>query len=193
MEGAELRDGRARVVECFIQPLTRAGMARRHRQSEAALSDMLDRLANRLAYMTAENLAALVEVVERYASGKDRSGWPPEVSICNWARDLQSPPASESRLVRSYLQSGAGDAAAVGGYLVELFAYLKKFGAPPNEYACATIRQEAEDNSRRRAQIAREHEQGTASPRDLAWLQGYMDARRRCLDIISAKQERVAA
>lgn len=193
MEGDELKAGKARVAECLILPLTRAGMVRARGQSADAMAGMLDRLQSRLAYMTADNLAALAEVVERYARGDRKTAWPAEIMICGWARELQEPPASESRLVRTYLQSGAGDAAASGGYLVELFFYLKKFGAPPNDYGRAQIRQEAEDNARRRASIRRDQDAGQASPRDLAWIQGYMDARRRVQDIVKAKQDGVAA
>jgi hypothetical protein len=91
------------------------------------------------------------------------------------------------------LQSGAGDAAKSGGYLVELFLHLKKFGAPPNDYSIKTIMADADSNGRRLRVIEHQREEGRASERDLAWLQGYMDMRRRCLDIIRAKQERAAA
>ena len=150
MEGAELKEGKERVMNALILPLCEKGMVRKR-------------------------------------------GCSAEVSICNWAVRLQEPPASQSRLVRTYLQSGAGDAAKASGYLVELFLHLKKFGAPPNSYSQSQIRQRAEDNQRRRAAITRDHAQGRASPSDLNWLAGYMDTRRLCLDIINAKKEKVQA
>ena len=193
MEGQELKDGKERVRVNLIDPLVSRGMVRKRGQKVEDHQKMLDSLEARLAYMAADRLSALAEVVERYAGGPQKNVWPAEVSIMNWARRLQEVPASESRLVRSYLQSGAGDAAKSGGYLVELFVYLKRIGAPPNNYALKGIREEAEDNRRKRGAIERDREEGMASPRDLDWLQGYMDTRRRCLDIIKAKQERAAA
>ncbi len=193
MEGQKLRDGKGRVRVNLIDPLVNKGMVRKRGRSVEDHQKMLDGLEARLAYMAADRLAALAEVVERYAGGPQKNVWPAEVSIMNWARRLQEPPASESRLVRSYLQSGAGDAALSGGYVVELFLYLKKYGAPPNDYSMKGIRALADDNQRKRAQVERDREDGRADPRDLAWLQGYMDTRRRCLDIIKAKQERAAA
>lgn len=193
MEGQELKDGKERVRVNLIEPLVSRGMVRKRGQKVEDHQKMLDSLEARLAYMATNRLAALAEVVERYAEGPKKNIWPAEVSITNWARRLQEPPASESRLVRSYLQSGAGDAALSGGYLVELFVYLKRIGAPPNDYSLKGIREEADDNRRKRAQVERDREEGRASPRDLAWIQGYMDTRRRCLDIIKAKQEGAAA
>ena len=193
MEGQALKEGKERVRLNLIDPLVERGMARKRGWTAADHQAMLESLAARLAYMDDDRLLALAEVVERYAEGPKKNIWPAEISITNWARRLQVPPASESRLVRSYLQSGAGAAAQSGGYLVELFNHLKKFGAPPNDYSLKCIREEAEENQRRRALIKRDREMDRASPRNLAWMQGYMDTRRRCLDIIKAKAKGAAA
>jgi hypothetical protein len=193
LEGQELKDGKARVRLHLIEPLVSGGMMRKRGQKVEEHERFLSSLEARLAYMAADRLQALAEVVERYAGGPQKNIWPAEVSIMNWARRLQEAPASESRLVRSYLQSGAGEAAKSGGYLVELFSYLKRFGMPPNDFAMKEIRDRSEANQRKRSQIQREREAGRASPSDLDWLQRYMEARRRCLDIIKAKEQRTAA
>lgn len=193
MEGQELRDGKDRVRRNLIEPLVNRGMVRKRGQKVEDHQKMLASLEARLAYMATDRLAALAEVVERYAEGPKKNTWPAEVSITNWARRLQEPPASESRLVRSYLQSGAGDAALSGGYMVELFLFLKKFGAPPNDYAIREIRNQADDNQRKRSQVERDREDGRADARDLSWLQGYIDTLRRCQDINDSKQKRVVA
>lgn len=187
MEGDELRAGKRRVREELIEPLERGGM---RRKSGAKVEDheaFLAGIEARLAYMTRENLAALREVVERYAGGKLKDIWPGEVPIINWARRLQEPPVSQSRLVRSYLQSGAGSAAAKGGYVVELFDYLKKYGQPPNTYSISEIRRRAEDNARWRARVRRLNENGDATPSEMAELHAYYERRRLCLDIIKGE------
>lgn len=193
MEGEALRAGKERVRENLILPLIKGGMIRKRGTSKTAEDEMIANLEARLAYMTADNLKALAEVLERYAGGKHKNVWPAEVSIYNWARAIQFPPASESRLVRSYLQSAAGSAAEVGGYLVELFWYLKKFGAPPNTYSLSEIKREADDNRSALARIKREQEVGRASQRELNWVEHYYQTQRRCLDVINAKGEGVAA
>ncbi|MGB0661311.1 MAG: hypothetical protein ACPGNV_14195 [Mangrovicoccus sp.] len=193
MEGETLRAGKERVRENLILPLTKGGMIRKRGMSKTAEDEMLTNLEARLAYMTADNLKALAEVLERYAGGKHKNVWPAEVSIYNWARAIQFPPASESRLVRSYLQSAAGSAAEVGGYLVELFWYLKKFGAPPNTYSLSEIKREADDNRSALARIRRAQEVGRASQSELNWVEYYYRTQRRCLDVINAKREGIAA
>jgi len=193
VEGVELKEGKERVRQYLIDPLVSGGMVRKRGQKVEEHDKMLANLEARLAYMFEDRLKALAEVVERYAEGPKKNIWPAEVSITNWARRLQEPPASESRLVRSYLQSGAGEAARIGGYVVELFLYLKKYGAPPNEYSMQQIRDQADDNRRNRLRIERDQELGMASPRDLKWLEGYMATWRRCQDIILARNEGAAA
>lgn len=193
MEGEELRLGKERVQVHLVGPLEAKGMVRKRGCSVEEHERFVATICARLAYMTERNLMALADVVERYAGGKQRDVWPSEVSICNWACRLQVPPASQSRFVRTYLQSAAGDAAAAGGYLVELLAHLKKMGTPPNDYVLAQMRADADANRRRLDNIPRDHAQGRASPSDLAWMRDYMAARQLCLDIRAAKVKGAAA
>ncbi len=188
MEGEELKQGKARVYRVLLEPLKERGMARPARMTVAAEQDMMDRLAARLAYMAEDRLQALAEVVEAHGGGKLRNTWPAEVSICNWARRIQQPPAGVSRLVRTMLQSAAGDAAEAGGYLVELFRFLRKHGTPPGDnYGYNLIQSEASENQSRRARILREQQKGIASTGDLDWLRHYMQDRIRAQDIRKAK------
>lgn len=193
MEGEALRDGKDRVRQNLITPLVKAGMVRKRGVTQASEDEMLANLEARLAYMTEANLKALAEVVTTYASGKHHNNWPAEVSIYNWARRIQLPPASESRLVRSYLQSAAGRAALNGGYLVELFMHLKKWGAPPNDFSMSEIKRKASENQGARDRIKREQASGRASQRDLDWVASYFQALERCEGVIAAKSEDAAA
>ncbi len=186
MEGEALKEGKARVRRVLIDPLIGRGMSR-GRMTLAEEAEFLSRLEARLAYMAEDKLAALAETVAAYAGGKAKDRWPAEVSICNWARALQVPPAGASRLVRSMLQSAAGETAEAGGYLAELMLYLKKFGAPPNDFGYAQIRQRADDNRSRVVRIRREQANGGASPADLEWMRGYLGARQFAQDIRAAK------
>ncbi len=193
MEGEELRQGKERVRLYLTDALKQTGLERKRGVTVKDHEAMLNNLQARLAYMSKENLQALAETVGVYAGGPLKNIWPAEVSICNWARRIQRPPAGQSRLVRSYLQSGAGDLAKSSGYLVELFDHLRKFGAPPNSYSLEAIREEAERNRRRRKEIMRDRERGRASPSEEEWVHSYMTRRLRCLDIIKAKEERAVA
>ncbi len=187
MEGQELQEGKARVRAHLIVPLERRGLERRRGVRLEDHQAFLTSLEARLAYMQPDKLIALAEVIERHATGKLKTNWPTEVSIMNWARLMQVPPASESRLVRTYMQSGAGLAARDGGYLVELFGYLKKWGAPPNGYSMSEIRKEADHNRGKLAAIRRAVSAGRATASEIQWQQGYLSTEARCLDIINAK------
>lgn len=195
MEGVALKEGKERVTVHLIAPLEKAGMRRKGSVTMAVHQDFLNRVRARLAYMDADRLAALCEVVEVHAGGKARDIWPSEIMIMNWARRIQTPPPSESRLVRSYLQSAAGSAARDRGCLVELFWWLRKYGAPPNDFAWTQIETEARENSGRRARLQREAAHGTVSPSDAAWVKAYWDTHDRCTAICGdvIEQEGAAA
>ena len=174
MEGIELREGRERVELLLIAPLIARGMTRPANMRASALDEMLERLRGVLAYMAADKLEALAEIVARRAGGKARDRWPAEVSVCNWAADLQSPPASESRLVRSYMASAAGRRAYVEGYEPELFLHLKRAGLPPKEHAVAHLRDAAGKRQLRVDAIRADMAAGRASPADRQWLGGFL-------------------
>lgn len=186
MEGEALKEGKARVRSILIDPLIAQGMSR-GRMTLMQEREFLNSIEARLAYMSEENLAALGETVAALAKGKLQNQWPTEITICNWARRLQVPPAGASRLVRSMLQSAAGERAQIEGHLTELMLHLKKYGAPPNDYGWSMIRQKADENKGRMARIEREQQVGSASPSDLAWLRGYMAQREMAQAIRDAK------
>lgn len=183
MEGKELKAGKARVREFLIDPLERSGMRRKRSISVAEHEAFLAGLEAKLAYMSAEGLGALEEVVRRLAGGADRSQWPSEISITNNAARIEEPPAEVSRLVRTFLASKAGEAAAAGGYQVELFSYLRRNGIPPNSYAIKELQERARNNQRQIREIEARKAQGRASSVDLAWLEGYREILARCQSI----------
>ncbi|WP_420415910.1 hypothetical protein [Marinovum algicola] len=191
MEGQALKDGRERVRVHLIDYLEHPtrGMVRKPGVSVTEHAAFIEALQNRLAYMTADNLDALAEQCVRYAGGKHRNRWPGEVSIVNWAARLQMPPGSVSRLVRTYLQSAAGQAAMAGGYEVELYDYLRAYGVPSGERAFDLMRDEAVAGRGRRARVRREAEAGMASPSEVAELEAFYRKQGKVRGIITAGQE----
>lgn len=192
MEGEELRAGKERVRTYLIEPLNLVGLSRKSGVKVDQHEAIMETLEARLSYMSADNLAALAEVVERYADGPSKDRWPALTKISDWARDLQRPPPSESKLVRSYLQSAAGSKALQENYVVELRAFLKKWGYPPNAYNYGQIEKEAAENNRTldAMAITPDHRL-TAEQRK--WRDGYERAYKICVTIIDAKADEVAA
>lgn len=193
MEGEELRAGKARVLEHLIDPLNAIGMVRKKGMTLETHKSVLDSIAARLAYMETNFLQALAEVVEAHAVGPDKDQWPSVTNITGWARSLQQPPASESRLVRSFLQSAPGRRAVDGGYIVELRKFLKKHGCPPSDFNMTHIRNEADENSRQRMRIKENINVGRATDQERQWLDAWQKAEDTCMVIISAKSKGVAA
>lgn len=193
MEGEELRAGKERVKKHLIEPLNAIGMVRKKGMTIDTHQTVLDSLAARLSYMDAEFLGALAEVVETHAVGSDKDQWPAVTLITGWARALQEPPASESRLVRSFLQSAPGQRAIDGGYIVELRQYLKRNGRPPSEYDMKKIIEDASRNSNQRMRIEENITSGRATDQDRQWLEGWRKANDVCLAIVDGKTRGAAA
>lgn len=173
MEGQELRDGKERVRRCLIDPLQARGMVRRAGVTLADHAEWLDSLAARLAYMTEGNLAVLAEAVQRHAGGKARNRWPRDVTICNFAADIQRPPATVSRLVRSMLASVMGQAALAGGYHLELMEWLRDQGRKPGAFDLSRMKQDAEENRRKAKVIRHRCARGLADVAEQGWLVWY--------------------
>lgn len=186
MEGLELKEGKERVQAHLIEPMQRIGMTKKRSVTAEAHEAMLEELRARLAYMDRLALEALQETVGNWGEGPIKNFWPPIVSIVRWARRLQVPPESESRLVRSYLQSAAGQRALDGGYAAELLRYLKTYGQPPNAFAITQVCKEAADNRRTHDQLTDRAARGGILTMDQqAWLDGYDRAGVRAASIIN--------
>ncbi len=193
MEGEELRAGKERVKKHLIDPLNAIGMVRKKGMTIDTHQSVMDGLMARLSYMDEGFLYALAEVVETHAGGPDKDHWPALTLITGWARALQEPPPSESRLVRSFLQSAPGQRAVDGGYIVELRAFLKRNGRPPGDYDMKQILDNASRNSGQRARIEENVNAGRASDQDRQWLEGWRKAHDTCMAIIDSKYKGAAA
>lgn len=180
-------EGRARVRAELIQPLEDMGMARKRGHSIEQHNAMMARLADKLSYMTEENLRGLRDWVIRIAAGKARDTWPREVSILSAAWNIQTPPPRESDYALSIIRSVMGIRAHEGGYLVELFQIAKKIGPPPNRYVLAKLRDQARDNRARRDRIKEYIATGRVTPEDMAWFDRYHDDLALCMAIIEDK------
>ncbi len=187
------KTGRSAVQELLIDPLTNIGLVRPSGVTKAAHDQQLDRLKDRLAYMSSENLEVLREVIEANPAGPQGDRWPAVITILKWAADIQAPPEDEPRLVTSWLRSIEGRKALDGGYIVELRAWLRKHRRPTNAYTLSLVREKADENMRRRMRIEEAIAAGTAREEDRAWLDAYRKAYEACLEIIAAKDEEEAA
>lgn len=181
--------GRAAVRALLIEPVEARGMRRGHGITQEAHAARLDRIAAALAYMTAENLATLRDIVLAKAIGPGRDTWPPEVAVIGWGRDLQAPPARDERIISSWLASIEGPAAQEAGWHVELYRFLCARRLPPGRDDARRLRDAAYDNARTRQVYAERVTKGVATPAERGWLAEYDRDRRAAEAIIAAGME----
>lgn len=184
--------GKENVKKYLIEPLDIIGFTRTRGVPLATHKKMIEKLKEDLAYLSIPNLEVLLEIVEAHGGGKLKNQYPPLTSVRSWARELQPPPVSEPKLVLSWLRSVEGPKALEGGYAVELRAYLLKFKRPVGDYALGEIKRDASENQRARARINERIAAQRASEEDIAWVNWYDEAYRRCVEIITSSGESAA-
>ena len=186
MDAEERAEGRKLVWSRLIGRCAEAGMVRPRGMSVEVHKAVCQRLAERLAYMSDENLVTLAELVIENATGVAHNVWPSEATVIGLANALQRCPAEEHRIVKSWLASVEGPQAVAGGYEVELYQFLARHRRPPLAMDMRKIRARAQDSNRQvqliRDRIARD----VASDSDREWLQWYVGERQRVREIVKA-------
>ena len=188
-EGRDALQGKEAVRVLLIQRLLDAGFVRPRGVTAEAFERQQKHLADRLAYLSAENLETLAEVL----MGKPAKGyvWPAELLVMQYAAGLQAPPPMQSRIVTSWLASVEGPKAVLRGDLVELYRYVRRHHAPPQGgYAASKIAEEARDNARRRIIVAERMRDGVASEEDRRWLRDWQADQEAALALVTAGQEK---
>lgn len=183
MSGQETQkdpEGRAAVRALLIARASDAGLRRPKNQTDAAWLAATDLLAEHLAYLSHANLLTLAECVINHAAaaGPQQGCWPSEVLIRAWAHALQPVPFRNHRIVWSWLASIEGPVAEAGGYLVELYRFLRRSPRPPLPMDMRLIREQAAENARRITMIRDRARRGVEIEAERVWLEAYATDRR---------------
>lgn len=183
--------GRTRVREVFVARLERDGLVRPRAATVADHAAFLARVVDRLSYLPEPDLVVLAECVLRRASGKAMNEWPAFATIWNLAQTVcRQPEPDESRhIMTTWLRSRGGPVARDGGYLVELWRYLRAFGVPPSTAALEMIKREADENRLTCSRLRNKRENGTATASDLDWLDRHARAEAYCLGLVAGGEE----
>ncbi|GMG82599.1 hypothetical protein LNKW23_18120 [Paralimibaculum aggregatum] len=175
-ETCEPKVSRRRVRERLLDRLREAGLRKPKGVRAEEHEAMLDRLPERLAYMSAASLDALAEAVIERAEGANRNLWPGEVAVLNIARQIQRPPVDRDRLVLTYMASAAGRAAwdRSPWEALALSKWLREYGAPQKDRHWERIGEEAAGIARRVEWLRRQKANGDAeAARELAEWDGH--------------------
>jgi hypothetical protein len=186
MEGEEAAAGRAQVRDLLVDRVNAAGLVRRKGVTNAAHAALIDRLCGHLAYMTPDNLRTLAELVIDAGDGPGRTWWPAETTVRGLAEAVQARPLVQHRIVGSWLASVEGPVAEAGGWLVELYRFLRQHKRPPFAWDKRRLREEAAENNRRLGLLRDRVERNAAGPEDLAWLVSYAEDAREARAIVDA-------
>lgn len=166
--------GKARVKALLIEPLDLAGLCRPRGVTQDTHRARLAQLAERLSYMTPDNLGTLRDVIQIHAASPGGGGaWPSPVVVEAWAQGLQPRPPRESDIIRSWLASVEGPPALAAGHHVQLFRFLRRRMLPPSDYDKRMIREQAERDRRHAAVCDERVRNGTARGDERDWLEAY--------------------
>lgn len=184
--------GRARVREILLVPL--AGLERPRGVAAAEY----EALADRLAYMTPEALRGLCEFVLAVAGKAARGGrvvCPAPSLIRAFAHGIQLPPPHQSDYVASVMRSVLGLEALHGGWLVQLYRHLRKFGPPlaMSDWQKGQLRDAAAEDARQLARVRERRDAGAPWPEDRAWLAAWHDDLRAAEALVAEGEARRAA
>lgn len=187
----------ARVRRVLIQPLS--GLARPRGVQAGKHADNLERLARKLRHMDEAGLGALRDLClgqAGFPAVQKRSVpvCPNEGVILSWAYALQPPPVGQSDYPASVMRSAMGRRAHDMGYGVELYRMACRLGPPPQAYSITKLKDEAEENRRRRAVCRATVEAGgRLEPNRQAWLDAWHRDALMVEQLIAEGDERRAA
>jgi hypothetical protein len=162
------KPGRALVRELLTGPLS---ALRRPRGVSAAVHEAaLEKLTSKLAYLGPQALAGLTEVALRHAGTTAVPTCPDPAIVLAWAYALQCPPPRDSDYAASLIRSALGRQAMDEGWVVPLLRIARRLGPPPGRYSILQLKDQAEDDRRRRREIAGLIDSGEAGSESRAWL-----------------------
>lgn len=184
MDAQEQAEGEKRVQAVLIDGLLRRGLVKPGHVTAAQFADMLEGLRAKLAYMTAENLAALEEAVAAMPAGKARDRFPIANVILDQAAQIQPPGDDASPLIRAVFAHELGLSAIAEGWAPELLREVRKVRKWPGPYQVRSIREAAQDALRRMALLdERLAYGGELTGEDADWRRRRLAALDRCRSI----------
>ncbi|MEC9434482.1 MAG: hypothetical protein VYD87_16380, partial [Pseudomonadota bacterium] len=177
--------------ELLIRPLEARGLRRKARVKAEDHARTVERLVERLAYMTPEGLGTLAEVVHRMAVGARRDEWPSEQVVLRFADGIEPAPPASDRLLTSYMASAAGARAwAESPFLAAALAsFLVKRRRPPSDPEWTLLRRRAADRRREVEAAGRREAEGRDSDADRRELAAWAMSEPRVRALVFAKRE----
>ena len=153
---------------------------------------MLNRIADDLAYLSDESLAALLAMIRTKGEGSSRCFWPPRATFLAIAEYIQPRPVEDIPALCSWFGSVEGPKAAGNGILVETFLFIEARKLPPvADGAMRQITAQARENARRLLIVDERTAAGLAiAPDELAFARWYREKLAFCQALMEAERRK---
>ena len=184
-------NNRDRVRRLLIHPLTEDGFRRSQKVPEDKFRDLLNGLADALAYMSDDGLRALYRMMRSKGQERDRDIWPKRAQFFAVAELIEPCPLEKIPGMISWFASEAGEQAIKADTILETFEFIEAHKRPPfAENNQAMIGSKAakrrSDLSAAQARIDR----GRALAGDKAMIAYFQGKSRRVLAFVEAAREK---
>ena len=153
---------------------------------------MLNRIADDLAYLSDESLAALLAMLRTKGEGTARCFWPPRATFLAIAEYIQPRPVEDIPALCSWFGSVEGPKAAANGILVETFLFIEARKLPPvADGAMRQITAQARENARRLLIVDERTAAGlSVAPDELAFARWYREKLAFCQNLMEAERRK---
>ena len=153
---------------------------------------MLNRIADDLAYLSDESLAALLAMVRTKGEGTARCFWPPRATFLAIAEYIQPRSVEDIPALCSWFGSVEGPKAAANGILVETFLFIEARKLPPvADGAMRQITAQARENARRLLIVDERTAAGlSVAPDELAFARWYREKLAFCQNLMEAERRK---
>lgn len=167
------------------------GFRRQPKVTPEAHAEMLDHLADELAYLDDAALAVLAEMLKTKGEGAARNLWPDRATLRGFAEVVCPRPLSDLPGLRRWFASVEGPRAVLDGTLVATWAYFERRKCPPVQPGARAAVLEQAASDRRRLQIIAERLAAGwgVDPGEIAWAAAHRALEARVLALVDAVRE----
>ena len=168
---------RDRVRRLLIQPLADRGFRFKAGTPAERQRELLDQLADDMAYLSDESLQVLEQCMRAKGEGTSRCFWPSLATFDGFAQAREPRPLGELPAVLRWFASAAGRAALDGDRLVAEYLFWQRHRRPPvRQLEQQAVAEEAARINRQAEAIRDRRDRGGApTSDDLAWLAWHDD------------------
>lgn len=187
-EGGVRESNRARVRRLLIEPL-----AMRHpRGREDAGREMLDAIADELAYIPDEKLEVLARMLAPQGQGAARNFYPDRATFLGFAHLVAPRPLTDDPKLLGWFASVEGPKMIAEGTLVETWSFFERNRRPPfDDRSRRLVAEQAAEHKRRVLLVDERIERGVeVDPEDRAFMLRYRAREAELTELVARERSK---